>query len=266
MGHQMQKKQLPIGIYDSGAGGVSVLAQAIKCLPCEDFLYYGDSANAPYGTKSEEEIKDLSLACGDFLYKRGVKMIVIACNTATSITVQAMREKYNIPIISMEPAVKPAVEKYPDGKTAVLATPATINQKRYKMLLEKLNARDKVINIECEGLAELVEQGVLDDPHIKAYLYEKFLPYKNQPFDGVVVGCTHYSFVSTQIRDVAKKISGGACEIFDGMYGTARHIANVLREDNLLNPSQEKGDIKIFSSAEAHSVAVFEHFLQTFMK
>ncbi|MEF9988112.1 MAG: aspartate/glutamate racemase family protein, partial [Christensenella sp.] len=95
----MEKQKLPIGIYDSGVGGVSVLAEAMKCLPHENFLYYGDSANAPYGTKAEEQIKELSLACGDFLYAQGVKMIVIACNTATSITVQAMREKYNVPII-----------------------------------------------------------------------------------------------------------------------------------------------------------------------
>lgn len=262
----MRKNELPIGIYDSGAGGVSVLAQAMKCLPCEDFLYYGDSANAPYGTKSEEEIKNLSLACGDFLYQRGVKMIVIACNTATSITVQAMREKYNIPIISIEPAVKPAVEKYPEGKIAVLATPATLKQKRYWYLLEKLGAQDKVVNIECEGLAELVEQGNLDDPHIKAYLYEKFLPHRGRAFGGVVVGCTHYSFVSDKIRDVAQKICGGPCDVFDGMFGTARHIADVLRGENLLNDSLEKGGVKFFSSGEPHSIAVFEHFLKLFME
>lgn len=262
----MQAKELPIGVFDSGAGGVSVLAQAKICLPHEKFIYYGDSANAPYGTKSEDEIRDLSLACGDFLFRQGVKMIVIACNTATSITVQAMREKYNIPIISIEPAVKPAVEKYPDGKIAVLATPATLHQKRYFHLLSKLNAAKQVVNIECGSLAELVERGNLSDPHIKAYLYEKLLPYRGQNFGGVVVGCTHYSFVSSQIRDVARKICGGSCEIFDGMYGTARHIAEVLAEEALLSGSPEEGNVTFFSSGEMGHVDVFKRFFQNFLK
>ncbi|MBC5647266.1 glutamate racemase [Christensenella tenuis] len=262
----MQKKELPIGVYDSGAGGISVLAQARICLPHENFIYYGDSANAPYGTKSEEEIRDLSLACGDFLCRQGVKMIIIACNTATSITVQAMREKYNIPIISIEPAVKPAVEKYPEGKIAVLATPATLHQKRYLHLLDKLGAMDQAVNISCDGLAEIVERGNLSDPHIKAYLCEKFLPYRRCDFNGIVVGCTHYSFISDQIRDVARKICGGPCEIFDGMYGTARHVADVLALEGLLNDSFSEGRIKFFSSGEAHHIDVFERFLKIFKK
>lgn len=262
----MDKKRRPIGVFDSGAGGVSVLAQAKLRLPQENFIYYGDSANAPYGTRTEEEIRDLSLACGDFLYQKGVKMIVIACNTATSITVQTMRERYNIPIISIEPAVKIAVEKYPDGKIAVLATPATLQQKRYHALLKKLNAEQQTVNIACECLAELVEEGELSDPHIKAYLCEKFSPYRGTAFSGIVIGCTHYSFVSAQIRDVAKKICGGPCEIFDGMYGTARHIADVLAEEKILNDSEEQGSVKFFSSGEAPHIAVFKRFLQKISK
>ncbi len=256
----MQKRELPVGVFDSGAGGVSVLAQIMKRLPKESYIYYGDSANAPYGTKTEEEIKELSLACGDFLMERGVKMIVIACNTATSITVQAMREKYNIPIISIEPAVKPAVEKYPEAKSVVLATPATLKQKRYSHLLDTLDAAKQVINIECEGLAELVEEGDLKSPHIKAYLYEKLIPYRGQQLGGVVVGCTHYSFISDQMRDVASKLCGGPCEVFDGKYGTARQVEAVLAREGLLNESAAQGEIKFFSSSDAHSVAVFRRF------
>lgn len=266
MERDMRKNEMPIGVYDSGVGGVSVLAQAVKCLPNEDFLYYGDSANAPYGTKTEEEIKMLSLACGDFLCHRGVKMIVIACNTATSITVQAMREKYNIPIISIEPAVKPAVEKYADGEIAVLATPATLKQKRYENLLHKLGAQERVLNIECEELAELVERGNLRDPRIKAYLCDKFMPYRGRKMSGVVVGCTHYSFVSDQMSDVARKICGGPCEVFDGMFGTARHIASVLREENLLNGFNEKGNVNFFSSGEPRSIATYERFFNFLIK
>ena len=115
----MIKNEQPIGVYDSGVGGLSVLCEARKRLPHENFIYYGDSENAPYGTKTEDEIKELSLACGEFLFRKGVKMIVIACNTATSIVVQTMRERYNIPIISIEPAVKPALEGSRNGKIIV---------------------------------------------------------------------------------------------------------------------------------------------------
>ncbi|MDY3003333.1 MAG: glutamate racemase [Christensenella hongkongensis] len=258
----MQDKELPLGVFDSGAGGISVLTEIRKLLPNEHYIYYGDSANAPYGTKTEEEIKELSLACGDFLMEQGIKMIVIACNTATSITVQTMRERYQIPVISIEPAVKPAVEKYPDNRTAVLATPATLHQKRYRHLLEKLGAQDQVVNIECEGLAELIEEGNLCDPHIKAYLCEKLLPYRGTEFSGVVVGCTHYSFISDKIHDVANKICGGACEIFDGKYGTANHVRTVLEGAGLLNDCSQKGNIKFFSSGDARNVEVFERFAQ----
>lgn len=257
----MKKNDLPIGIYDSGVGGVSVLCEAMKCLPHENFLYYGDSKHAPYGTKSEEEIKELSLKCGEFLFNQGVKMIVIACNTATSIVVQTMRERYNIPIISIEPAVKPALLERRQGRIIVLATPATLKQKRYHTLLDNLDAQDIVINVECARLADLIEKGNVADPHIKAYIHDKLVAYRGQAVDGIVIGCTHYSFVADKIKDIAAKMFPSFLDVYDGRYGTARHIVHVLDFENLRNGQNTDGTIEFFTSGNDDSLSVYRYFL-----
>ncbi len=257
----MENKDRPIGFYDSGVGGVGVLRETVKQLPHENFIYFGDSANAPYGTKDEDTIKDLSMICGDFLYQKGVKMIVIACNTATSIVVKTMREKYNIPIVSMEPAVKPAAEKYAEGDILVMATPATLRQKRYHTLIERLGIQDRVIDIGCGNLAELVEAGAADDPNIRAYLCEKLSPFRNNKnICSIVIGCTHYSFVSEDIACVAHKLLKGNCEIFDGMYGTARHIARLTDELQLKSTRKGQGSIEFYSSAGEKTLGLYRRF------
>ena len=244
----MRKNDGPIGFYDSGVGGVSVLRETARLLPGEDFIYYGDNAHAPYGVKDEEEIKKLSLACGDFLYNAGAKMIVIACNTATSIVVKTMRENYNLPVISMEPAVKPACEKHKQGKIAVLATPATLRQKRYHALVERLGIGERVIDVHCSGLAELVELGRLDNPQIKACICEKLAPLRGEDVRALVIGCTHYSFISEQIGKVAGKLFKNKPELFDGLYGTARQVAAVLKEESLESGKNGRGSISFHSS------------------
>ncbi len=249
-------KELPIGFYDSGVGGISVLKQTARLLPGENFIYYGDNANAPYGTRDEEDIKRLSLACGEFLYEHGVKMIVIACNTATSIVVQTMRERFNIPVISMEPAIKPASER--PGKIAVLATPATLHQARYKALKERLLASERVVDIPCGELAALVERGDVDSPHIRAYICEKLAPLRGSDVRSVVIGCTHYSFISEQIGDVARKLLG-ECEMFDGMYGTARRVKQVLEQEGLVS-EKGCGNIQFFSSSGGETVELLKKF------
>ncbi|HBU11735.1 MAG TPA: glutamate racemase [Clostridiales bacterium] len=259
----MEEKKKPIGFYDSGVGGISVLRQTIKLLPGEDYIYFGDSANAPYGMKDEEEIRRFSLACGDFLHQKNVKAIVIACNTATSIVVKTMRENYNIPVISMEPAVKPAKEAHRAGDILVLATPATLKQARYHALLARLSIRDRVVDVECAGLAELVENGDLSNPQIKACIYEKLRAHAGRKnVCALVIGCTHYSFISDQINEVAKKLLRGSCEIYDGMYGTARRTAGVLSENDLLNPTNRRGTVRFFSSLQTDTESKFRHFLE----
>ncbi|MEI6102258.1 MAG: glutamate racemase, partial [Eubacteriales bacterium] len=239
---------LPVGFFDSGVGGISVLKQTLAILPGENYIYYGDSGNLPYGNKSESEIKALSLDCGAFLYEKGVKAIVIACNTATSIAVHMMRDLYQIPVISIEPAVKPAIEAMGDGYVIVMATPATIQQERYNSLLAHLGHTDRIINVSCENLAQMIETLDLDSPRIKAYICEKLIPYKDKKIDGIVLGCTHYSFICGLIGQTAQEIFSGKCEIFDGKYGTARQLKRVLEEMNLINLSGQEPTLSLYSS------------------
>ena len=175
-----KKNTLPIGFFDSGVGGIALLKEAALVMPNEDFIYYGDSLNVPYGNKTEHEIKSLSLSCGEYLFNKGVKAIVMACNTATSISVQMMREQYQIPVISIEPAVKPAVKAAGDGDVIVMATPATISQERYNLLIGRIGSKEKIINISLSRLAQMIETLDLEGVEIAEYLRAKFLPYKGQ--------------------------------------------------------------------------------------
>ncbi len=249
---------LPIGFYDSGLGGISVLKQAYRLLPKESYIYYGDAKNAPYGSKTEDEILNLSLRCGEFLHKKNVKMIVIACNTATSIAVNIMREKYNIPIVSIEPAIKPAITASKEGRVLVMATPATINQSRYNNLLAKYDPNNRVINMECEGLSLLIEKGDFAGKEITDYLQNKFSKV-SQTIDGIVIGCTHYSFISDAISKVAKTTLRGKCEIFDGMYGVAKRIYAILEQENLFCQNQNP-NMEFYSSDNNFSALNYKHF------
>ena len=224
----------PIGFFDSGVGGISVLKTVHALLPHENYIYYGDNANAPYGDKSEEAIRELSFAAGSFLYGKGVKAIVMACNTATSAAVIGMRRQFSIPVISMEPAVKPALAAGREGLVLVLATPATVSQGRYKGLLERLHAGSRVINIGCGGLVELIEQGRTDRRTVREYLEKQLAGLRGQRIGAVVIGCTHYSFIGRQIKDYIDDAFGADCALFDGRHGTAAHLRDVLRERDML--------------------------------
>ena len=244
----MDNSNKPIGIFDSGVGGVSVLKEAVKLLPNEDFIYYGDNANAPYGIKTEKEIQDLSLACGDFLISKGVKAIVMACNTATSVAVRQMREQYSIPVISIEPAVKPAMETSFDGDIIVLATEGTLSQPRYNLLLERLHAKERVINIQCKGLVTLIEKGDMDSGDLDEYIRCIFAPYHSHRVDTVVLGCTHYSFVKNKIKKFLYDNFHGNRHVIDGNGGTVRQLKRVLEEKALLTMDNKKGKISFYSS------------------
>ena len=252
---------LPIGFFDSGVGGIAVLKQAISLMPYENYIYYGDSGNLPYGNKTESEIKALSLTCGEILYNRGVKAIVMACNTATSIAVQMMRDKYKIPVISIEPAVKPAIEALKDGYVIVMATPATIHQERYNMLLSRIGHRDRIINIPCSRLAKMIEKLDLDSPAIKHYVREKLMPFQNREIDGIVMGCTHYSFISGLIQNTAKDLFSGKCEIFDGKFGMARQLKKVLEDKGILNTENKNPAISLYTSGTEHDIELYKKFI-----
>ncbi len=250
-------QQLPIGIFDSGIGGISVLNHAMQEMPTENFIFYGDSANAPYGEKSENEIASLSIACGDFLCQKGVKMLVMACNTATSASVWQLRDKYNIPIVSIEPAVKPALKN--DGKVLVLATPATISQNRYNLLLDKIGQRERVINVPCEGLAKLIEEGDFTSFEIYDYIEKKLTPHANYGVTSVVLGCTHYSYISDVIESIGTRVFN-KCEIHNGMYGMIRQVKRLLKQYDLEN--RNGGNIELFSSGSESNIKRYFDILE----
>ncbi len=256
----MENKDLPIGFFDSGVGGLSVLRHAREQLPRENFIFYGDNAHAPYGERSIEEIRALSFACCDELFRRGIKALLIACNTATGAAIHAMREKYQIPIISIEPAIKPASESREKGKILVLATPFTINGARYQSLVERVGCAERLIQIPCKGLADLVEKGDFESREIAEYLKRKFEGIEKQKISGIVIGCTHYSFISPLIQRVAQERFEGACTLYDGMYGTVRQLRRILEQRGLLS---EKGNAscEILSSGGSSSIALMHKIL-----
>lgn len=256
----MSKRDLPIGIYDSGMGGLSVLRAAVQRMPDEHYIYFGDDRNAPYGSKDEQTIRELSLACAEFLHRQGVKAMVVACNTATSIVVQTMRERYNVPVVSMEPAVKPPADKYAEGTIAVFATPATLRQQRYLNLVERLGVRDRVRNLACDGLAALIEREDAGSDCIRSYIRERLRTLQDDPdVCALVLGCTHYTFAADIFRQEAAAVLRGALEIFDGVGGTVRRLEQVLRENNLLAGAGEGGDIMLYTSGDEKTM---QHMLR----
>lgn len=254
----------PIGIFDSGVGGISVLKTAFVLMPSENYIYYGDNANSPYGEKSEGEIKELSMAAGRFLFDKGVKAIVIACNTATSAAVNQMREEFNIPVISMEPAVRPALMEVKAGKVLVLATAATVSQERYLKLLERLNAGDRVVSVGCSGLVEMIEEGNTGQKELDAYFNKTFSHIKNINIDAVVIGCTHYSFIHREIKNYINRAFNTDCLMFDGKEGTSHQLRRVLEKDNMLRGSKEKGSIRFYTSGQESELTKFKKMFDNY--
>ncbi len=237
----MQNK--PIGFFDSGVGGLSVLKCALSFMPEENYIYFGDSLNAPYGTKSSEEVYYLTEKAVFNLIDQGAKAIVIACNTATSIAVDKLREKVNVPIVSMEPAIKPALEQT-SGNVLLLATSVTVSSERVNKLIQKLDCDQRIIKVPCQYLAKKIEEAVFSKTDLDEYLNELFKPYKNSSVSAVVLGCTHYPFISHKI----KSILGDDIRIYDGIEGTVLHLKDVLIKNNIKNFSDKKGYVQIKSS------------------
>lgn len=250
----------PIGFMDSGVGGISVLREAVKLLPHENFIYYGDSANAPYGTRPKEEIVYLADNALQFLLNKDAKAIVIACNTATSFAINELRSKYNnIPIIGIEPAVKPAAIMCKDSKIIIMATPMTLQGEKFaKLVAEHANGK-QIVPMPCPGLMELVESGEsLTGEAVRVYLQNVLKDYIYDNVAVIVLGCTHYPFIKPQLQ----RLFPEETVIIDGSYGTSMQLLNKLREFNLLNLSREIGTVHIFnSSSDKHMVELSERLL-----
>ena len=231
-----------IGILDSGVGGISVLRKAAQLLPNENFLYYGDNKNAPYGTRSEEEIRALSLDVANWLLSRDVKAMLVACNTATSAAIQTLRERLSIPVVGMEPALKPAYELHADGKILVLATPATLRQAKFHRLYERYG--EHAVALPCPELVEFVESGRCEGDEIDAYLARRFADVQGEKLAAAVLGCTHFSFLK---KALGRALPG--VPLLDGNEGSARRLEYLLRENGTLREDGE-GSVEFFTSGD----------------
>lgn len=242
---------MPIGFFDSGVGGLSVLKEAIKLMPNEHYIYYGDSKNAPYGIKDVEEVRNLTYKAVEFLIEKGAKAIVIACNTATSAAVASLRLAYpELPLVGIEPAVKPAVKLNRDGLIIIMATPMTLKEKKFNNLIEKYNDGAKIVPMPCPGLMDFIEEGKVSGSEVEEYIKQKFEPYKGETISSIVLGCTHYPF----IKPVIEKVLGIEIPILDGGFGTSKEIKRRLQLKNLLNDGAEEGKVEIFNSLEDDNI------------
>ncbi|WP_195954486.1 glutamate racemase [Clostridium tertium] len=247
----MDNKNRPIGFFDSGVGGLSVMKEAIQVMPNENYIYFGDSKNAPYGVKSVEEVRDLTFKAVEFLLNKGVKGIAIACNTATSAAVADLRKIYpDLPLVGIEPALKPAVELNKDGNILIMATSMTLKEEKFNRLMNRYKDRASIIPVPCPGLVEFIESGKLDGKEVEEYLFEKMNTYNGGKIASIVLGCTHYPF----IKDTLVKIIGKDITIIDGGLGTAKELRRRLREKNLLTESKENGTIEIINSSNKNEV------------
>ena len=241
----MADRRDPVGVFDSGVGGVSVLGQLVKMLPGEEFIYFGDTAHAPYGTKPPEEVLGYIRGVMDRLMDQKVKAVVIACNTATSVAAATLRAEMTLPIIGMEPALKPAALARKRGLILVLATPMTLCLPKFDALMARYG--EGAVRLPCPGLMELVEREAFEEA--EEYLREHLGAFDLNDVDAIVLGCTHYVF----LRPVLKKILPANVQVMDGNEGTSRQLKRVLEQHDLLSDAQAgsvtfqtSGDEKIF--------------------
>ena len=230
----------PIGVFDSGVGGIGTLAVLRRELPQERFLFYGDTANAPYGTKPRDMVMGCINGIMEKLLAQDVKAVVIACNTATAVAAAELRARSELPIIGIEPALKPAHEIRRNGSILVLATPMTLQLEKFRALYALYG--EGAIPLPCPGLMELVEREADDEAH--RYLQELFSPYDLNKVDAVVLGCTHYVF----LRPVLQKILPATVCVLDGNEGTARQLRRVLTARDLL--SDGPGGVQLQTSGD----------------
>lgn len=224
-----------IGIFDSGVGGLSVFREIKKILPSERYIYYSDNAHCPYGEKSKEYIIDRARYITDFLISKGADVIVIACNTATAAAIKTLREEYPVPFIGMEPAIKPAAQLTRTGVVGVLATAGTLKADKYKDTRGKYADDVTVVEHIGQGFVELVESGQTSSPKAEAIVIESVEPLLDAGADTIVLGCTHYPFLSETISKIASSLAPErAINIVDPAPAVARHLHEVMAEKGII--------------------------------
>lgn len=245
MQETLPSKTQPIGIFDSGVGGLSVLRAIRRALPNETLLYLGDQAHVPYGSRPRDQIRDYAFAITEFLLARGAKLIVVACNTASAVALHDLRLAFPaVPFVGMEPAVKPAAETTHTGKVGVLATPTTFAGELYASVVERFAKDVQLFQGTCPGLVEQIEAGDLEGPATRQILEDALQPMLAEGIDTVVMGCTHYPFVIPLIET----ITGPAVRTIDPAPAIARQTRRLLEERGLLNPGPGAGRLRFFTS------------------
>jgi len=227
----------PIGVFDSGVGGLSVLKEIRRRLPHEDIIYYADSAFCPYGVRPPAEIAARSMKICDFLLDQGAKALVVACNTASVAGLDIYRRHYSVPIVGMEPAVKPATAVSKNGRVGVLATSVTLSGNRFSSLLERFKNGAEVFSQPCPGLVELVESGENDSPRTLEILRGYLTPLLDSGVDTIVLGCTHYPFLKSAVQSLA----GSGITVIDTGEAVARQVCRVLEAQGLATPAAGPG-------------------------
>ncbi|WP_139958629.1 glutamate racemase [Flavicella sediminum] len=244
----------PIGLFDSGIGGISIWKEILNVLPYENSIYLADSKNAPYGQKSKEEIIALCIKNTDYLIARGCKIIVVACNTATTNAIEILRARYDIPFIGIEPAIKPAALKTLTHTIGILATKGTLNSSLFAETSKKYISDIKVVEQIGEGLVPLIENGLIESEEMEQLLKKHLAPMLQNNIDCLVLGCTHYPFLIPQI----KKIIGNSIQIIDSGLAVAKQTKAVLERIASLAP-QQIGKHEVYINSKTDT-------LQTFLK
>jgi len=236
----------PIGVFDSGVGGLSVVMEIQRLLPQEDILYLADGANFPYGDKPAERIRQLALGAAGFLIERGAKLVVVACNTASTAALAALRETYQVPFVGMVPAIKPASAATRRGRVGVIATAATVQAEVLEELVTQFASGVKVFTQPCPGLVDLVEQGQFDSVQARNLLRQYLDPLLREDIDILVLGCTHYPFLKPLISEMV----GGGVTIVDTGLPVARQVERVLLAQELDRQSGVPGRVTYFTSGD----------------
>lgn len=248
-----------IGIFDSGFGGLTVLSEIVKLLPHEDIIYFGDVARSPYGPKSKETIIKYALEISKFLFEQGVKIINIACNTASACSLDVLQEKYSIPIIGViRPGAEEAVKITKNYKIGVIGTEGTINNNVYNRVIKSLNKEIQVISQPCPLFVSLVEEGWVDTEVTYLIAKEYLSSLKENQIDTLILGCTHYPL----LKDVIQRIMGEDVSLVDSTITVANKIKSILKEKNILSSKDSNGIIKFYVSDEPTKfIRIGERFL-----
>lgn len=239
-------KNNPIGVFDSGVGGSSIWKEIYKLLPLENTIYLADSKNAPYGNKSEAEIIALSIKNTEKLLDQGCKIIVVACNTATTNAIEILRENYKLPIIGIEPAIKPAALQTSSKSIGILATKGTLSSALFSRTAQEFTKDISVVEIIGEGLVPLIEAGKLDSPEMTELLKKHTKPMIEADIDYLVLGCSHYPYIIPQLRKILPK----DVKIIDSGEAVARQTKTVLQSLNLLREENTKPSLQFYTNAE----------------